>query len=105
MAVTAAPAAAPALAALWEGPLCWRLPANPARSRGLPHLNPSMRETKNRLLQPEGLLGACWAFRGKVNTGLSVQIVFCSPLAQVWLSRCLETVLRSRLVQCRDFFF
>lgn len=28
MAVTAVPAAPPALASLWEGPLCWRLPAN-----------------------------------------------------------------------------
>lgn len=53
----------PALAGLWEGPLCRRLPANPALawSRGLPHLNQSVRETKNHLLQPEGLSGAFWA--------------------------------------------
>lgn len=53
----------PALAGLWEGPLCRRLPANPALawSRGLPHLNQSLRETKNHLLQPEGLSGAFWA--------------------------------------------
>lgn len=95
MAVTAAPAAPPALPAFGKG-LCagGSLQTQPwAWNRGLSYLNRSMRETKNRLLQPQALLGAFWVFRGKVNTRLSVQIVFCSPLAQVWLSRCLETVL------------
>lgn len=73
-----------------------------------PASSSSIHEGKPKIIScsPRGCLGASWAFRGKVNARLSVQIVFCSPLAQVWLSRCLETAfLRSRLVQCRDFFF
>lgn len=65
-------------------------PASPALES---RLHQSPRDTKNPLLQPERLLGAFWASRGKVNARLSAQSVFCSALAQVWLSRCSETVL------------
>lgn len=68
---------------------------------------PSLIREGNQKSSPaaRGLVGSLLGRGGKVNARLSVQIVFCSPLAQVCLSRCLETALRSRLVQCRDFFF
>ena len=95
-------------------PLCWWLSANHGLMKesllllllGSPVL--IKRETifelsqrrlcEGRTLQLEVLFGAFWAFREKVNTGMSVQTMSCPAIAQFSLSRWLKTVFMKTAV-------